>query len=72
MPAEMAERLALFDEGLNDENTILNRRHDDLTYTRPPMAEIAEQMGSGINPAYGADIKKPPKFGRFWPFSEAM
>ena len=69
MPAEMAERLALFDEGLNgrlnDENTILNRRHDDLTYTRPPMAEIAEQMGSGINPAYGC---RHQKASEIWPF----
>lgn len=65
----MAERLALFDEGLNgrlnDENTILNRRHDDLTYTRPPMAEIAEQMGSGINPAYGC---RHQKASEIWPF----
>jgi hypothetical protein len=59
----------LFNEGLNgrlnDENTILDRLHDGLTYTRLPMAEIAAQTAFDANPTYDADIKKPPKFGRF-------
>lgn len=66
----------MFDEDLNghlnDKNTIPDRRHDSLSYTRPPMAEIATQTAFGTNLTYIADIKKPPKFGRFWPFSEAM
>lgn len=36
-----------------------------LTYTRLPMAEIAAQTAFDANPTYDADIKKPPKFGRF-------
>lgn len=59
----------MFNEGLNgrlnDENTILDRLHDGLTYTRQPMAEIAAQTASDANPTYDVDIKKPPKFGRF-------
>jgi hypothetical protein len=36
-----------------------------LTYTCLPMTEIAAQTAYNANPTYDADIKKPPKFGRF-------
>ncbi len=59
----------MFGEGLNgrlnDKNTILDRRHDGLTYTRLSMAEIAAQTAFGANPTYDAGIKKTSEF---WPF----
>lgn len=59
----------MFNEGLNghlnDKNTILDRLHDGLTYTRLSMAEIAAQTAFGANPTYDAGIKKTSEI---WPF----
>lgn len=59
----------MFDEGLNGrlnaENTILDRLHDDLTYTRLSMVEIAAQTTFGTNPTYAC---RHQKASEIWPF----
>ncbi|WP_278996665.1 hypothetical protein [Alistipes finegoldii] len=50
---------------LNDKNTIPDRRHDSLSYTRPPMAEIAAQTAFGTNLTYTC---RHQKASEIWPF----